>query len=140
MKKSRIKNKFLEELSRTPIVQVACERVGISRQTYYRWRLEDQWFAVQANDSLEMGVEFVNDHAESNILNGIKQGEMNATKYWLSARHKAYKRPFPKIIIQRSLSDKEAEELHIQEAHEKVKQWLEEWEAKGIPNGTRKCG
>lgn len=138
MKKSRIQNQFLEELSRTPIVQVACERLGISRQTYYRWRIEDSWFAIRADDSLEMGVDFVNDHAESNILNGIKRGDLNTSKWWLSARHKAYKRPFPKIVIQKSLSEKEDEELKIQKAHKKIQGWMKEWESRGIPNGKRK--
>ena len=31
---------ILEQLQKAPIVQIACEKTGISRATYYRWRKE----------------------------------------------------------------------------------------------------
>ena len=138
MKDAKIRKKFLEELSRAPIVQHACERIGISRQTYYRWKEEDEEFATKANEALDMGVDFVNDHAESNILGGIKKGDMNASKWWLSARHKAYRRPFPRIIIDQSFLDDQIEKRLAQEAEHEVDEWIKQWEAMGIPDGNRK--
>ena len=44
MKKERVSDKFLNELRRVPVVQVACERCGISRESVYRWRKEDPEF------------------------------------------------------------------------------------------------
>jgi hypothetical protein len=94
MKKLRLKNKFLEELERTPIVQFACDRVGISRNTYYRWMKEDTAFYFEATEALNTGIDFVNDDAESNLLNSIRRGDLSSTKYWLSSQHKRYRRPF----------------------------------------------
>jgi len=31
---------LLRELAKTPIVDTACQRVGIGRATYYRWRAD----------------------------------------------------------------------------------------------------
>ena len=45
MKKDSHAPKFLTELRKVPIVQVACEKVGISRNTIYRWLKEDKQFA-----------------------------------------------------------------------------------------------
>lgn len=126
MKKLRLKDKFLEELERTPIVQVACDRTGISRNTFYRWMKEDADFAFEASEALRAGIEFVNDHAESNVLTGIKKGDPGYTKYWLSSRHEAYRRPF----IRRERTDKESKaeyETKVREAQERLKKFQAKW-------------
>ena len=41
MKKDKVKDAFLEQLRKVPIIQVACEKVGISRNSVYRWKNED---------------------------------------------------------------------------------------------------
>jgi len=94
MKKTQSKPKLLKELEKTPIISVACEKVGVSRQTAYRWMKEDKVFLDKISDAMKHGVGLVNDVAESNILRGIKQGDKGDTKYWLSHRHEAFKKPF----------------------------------------------
>lgn len=125
MKKHRVKTKFLEELMKTPIIQHACEKVGISRNTYYRWLDEDIDFSLAVKECLDNGIDFVNDHAESNILNGIKKGEMRATTYWLSHRHREYRKPF---IIRREVDLLEEEhKLEMLKAEKEVDKWIEGW-------------
>ena len=41
---------ILEQLKKTPIVQIACEKVGVGRSTYYRWKKEDSKFSSSADD------------------------------------------------------------------------------------------
>lgn len=94
MKKDNLQKKILRELESTPIVQIACTKVGISRQTFYRWMKEDSKFKTQATDAIEIGSSLVSDVAESNILNGIKKGDIGTSKFWLSNRHHAYRKPF----------------------------------------------
>lgn len=94
MKKTQVQPKLLKELEKTPIMSVACEKVGISRQTAYRWMKESETFLGRVEESMKHGVGLVNDVAESNILRGIKQGDKGDTKYWLSHRHEAFKKPF----------------------------------------------
>jgi hypothetical protein len=47
MKKNKLQNKFFGELKKVPIVQVACEKTGVSRNSVYRWRKEDINFAKE---------------------------------------------------------------------------------------------
>ena len=93
MKKHRKAKKFLEELIKLPIVSVACERIGLSRNTIYQWRNSDQEFKKLMDKALELGVESVNDLAESKQLQHIQQGEPWAIKYWLDNHKATYIRP-----------------------------------------------
>lgn len=94
MKKRRVRDKFIKELQNTPIVQVACDKLNISRQTYYRWRIEDKDFENEAEIALSRGSERVSDVAESNILRGIQNGDKKDSKFWLTHRHRKYMKPF----------------------------------------------
>ena len=46
------KNILLEQLEKTPIVQIACEKSGVARSTYYRWMQSDKVFARQSREAL----------------------------------------------------------------------------------------
>ena len=81
---------MLEQLQKTPIVQVCCEKLNISRSTYYRWREEDPEFAKQADKALAEGVALINDLTESQLLSAIKNGNISSIFYWLNHRHSAY--------------------------------------------------
>ncbi len=91
MKKDRVKNSFLEELRKIPVVQVACERCGISRQSVYRWRKEDGEFRTLMDNALNEGESLVNDMCESKLLTLIKEGKFPAIRFWLGKRHPKFK-------------------------------------------------
>ena len=91
MKKHRHSKQFLEELRKIPIVQVACEKSGISRNTLYRWKRDDPEFAKALEDALADGVAFVNDMSESQLLQLIKDKSFSAVRFWLNKPHPAYK-------------------------------------------------
>lgn len=94
MKKNpRIIKKLLEELERTPLIQVVCEKVGISRNAFYRWAKEDKEFAERVNEALSLGTGVVNDIAVSNVLNGIQKNDIKYTMFWLDRRHPDFRRP-----------------------------------------------
>lgn len=80
----------IEELKKTPIIQLVCQRVGIGRATYYRWKKEDLKFARQADEALADGIKLMNDLAESKLLSLIKDGNMTGIIFWLKNRHPAY--------------------------------------------------
>ena len=85
------KKKLLVQLKKTPIVQVACERNGLPRSTYYRWRKDDEDFAVECDIAIEESTAFVNDMAESQLIRSIKDCNLRAIIFWLKNHHKAYK-------------------------------------------------
>jgi hypothetical protein len=90
MKKNSHAPKFLEEMRKVPIVQVACEKVGISRNTVYRWLKEDKQFAKDFTEAETAGVEFVNDMSESQLLQLIKDRKFPAIRLWLTNHHKRF--------------------------------------------------
>lgn len=81
---------LLEQLKKTPIVQIACEKTGIGRTTYYRWRKEDDEFKKNADSALKEGSSLVNDMAESQLLGAIRDGNMTAIIFWLKHHHNQY--------------------------------------------------
>jgi len=89
-RQSKNKEQLLEILKKTPIVQIACEKAGVGRATYYRWRKEDAEFAQQSDQALLDGSLLVNDMAESQLMSAIKDKNMTAIIFWLKHHHPAY--------------------------------------------------
>ncbi len=84
------KKLLLEHLEKTPIVQIACEKSGVGRSTYYRWMQSDKAFAKASREALSKWVAMMNDLAESQLLKAIKDGNMTAIAFWLRSRHTSY--------------------------------------------------
>jgi len=91
MKKHKIKDKFLAELRRIPIVEVACEKVGISRVSVYKWRNADKEFAKDMAEALAEGEALINDISESQLLTLIKEKNWNALSFWLRHRNPKFR-------------------------------------------------
>ena len=92
MKKTeQTKEALLEQLKKTPIVQIACEKLGISRWTFYRWKKEDPTFAEKIDEAIFDGRLLVNDLAESQLISAIKDRNMHAVMVWLKHHHPSYK-------------------------------------------------
>lgn len=89
-RQSKNKEQLLEILKKTPIVQIACEKAGIGRASYYRWRKEDLEFAQQSDQALLDGSLLINDMAESQLMSAIKDKNMTAIIFWLKHHHPAY--------------------------------------------------
>ena len=90
MKTSKQKQLVLAQLKKTPIIQVATEKVGIARSTFYRWKAEDSDFAVAVDEAVDQGVSLMNEYAESMLISAIKDRNLTAVFYWLNHRHPAY--------------------------------------------------
>lgn len=84
------KKTFLEQLPKYPVVQVACEKSGVGRSTYYAWRKSDKEFAKQADESIRSGELFINDMAESKLIQNIQNGNNTAIIFWLKNHHDSY--------------------------------------------------
>ena len=84
------KELILEQLKKTPIVQVVCEKTGIGRSTYYRWKKEYSKFARLADAAILEGSLLVNDMAESQLLSAIRDKNLTAIIFWLKHHHPAY--------------------------------------------------
>jgi hypothetical protein len=85
------KEALIEQLKKVPIVQFACEKVGVGRTTYYRWRKEDPRFVDKAEEAMGCSRDLVNEMAESQIITQLKGGNLTAAIFWLKNNHKLYK-------------------------------------------------
>lgn len=90
-KQDKQKELLLENLRKAPIVQLACEKVGISRATFYRWKKEDEKFAEKEEEAILKGQQLINELAESQLISAIKDKNMTAIIFWLKNNHKNYK-------------------------------------------------
>ncbi len=90
MRKAREQAMLLDQLRKMPIVQIACEKAGVSRATYYRWKKEDERFATAADEALSDGTALVSDMAESQLLAQIRDNNLGAIMYWLKHRNPNY--------------------------------------------------
>lgn len=91
MKKNKFQDQFLAELAKVPIVQVACEKSGLSRNSVYRWKKEDPIFSKKMDEAFANGVALVNDMSESQLLTMIKEKNWPAISFWLRHRNANYK-------------------------------------------------
>lgn len=105
-KKSRLQKAFFEELRKVPIVLVACEKSGISRNSVYRWKREDKEFSKAMDEALAEGEALVNDMSESQLLTLIKEKNWSAISFWLRHRNPKFK---DKIEVTSKIED--ADEL-----------------------------
>lgn len=94
--KTASKKILIEQIKKTPVIQVACEKVGVSRATYYRWRKSDPKFADKAEIALNEGSQMINDMAESQLISAIKEGNLTGIIFWLKNHHKQYS---PKLEV-----------------------------------------
>jgi ACT domain-containing protein len=91
MKTRSEKKLLIEQLKKTPIIQIACEKTRISRATFYRWRKVDKKFREKSDEALLEGAALVNDMAESQLLAAIRNQNITAIIFWLKNHHKNYR-------------------------------------------------
>ena len=91
MKKNKKQVEFLEQLRKIPIVMVACEKSGISRNSIYRWRNDDEGFRKEMETALAEGEALVNDMSESQLLSMIRDKNWAAISFWLRHRNPKFR-------------------------------------------------
>ncbi len=90
-RQTKEKKLLIDQLKKIPIIQVACEKVGVGRATFYRWKKEDDIFSREADEALQEGKLLVNDMAESQLMSAIRNGNLTGIIFWLKNNHTSYK-------------------------------------------------
>ena len=90
VRQDKLKVILLEQLKRTPIKEIACDKAGVSRTTFYRWIKGSKKFAEEVEAAFNEGREFINDLAESQVISLIRQGEIAAMRLWLQYNSHRY--------------------------------------------------
>lgn len=91
MKDAKHKREFLEHLRKIPIIQVACEKSGVSRATVYRWREKEVKFRKELKEALSEGEALINDMSESQLISLIREKSYSAISFWLRNRHQKFR-------------------------------------------------
>lgn len=97
MKKRRLEQRIIEEFQKFPNPSFVCEKVGISRHTFYRWRDLDKKFNERIEEALSVGNDSLCDLAESKLLTNVNNGNQRSIEYLLSHRSERYKPKKPTI-------------------------------------------
>ena len=90
MKTDKQKELLLEQLRKTPIVEICCGKASVSRATYYRWRNEDESFKKMSDEAIKDGELFINDMSESQVISLIKDKNWQSISFWLRYHHPKY--------------------------------------------------
>ncbi len=91
MKKTdKMKELVLDQLRKSPIVEAACQKAGITRTTFYRWKKDDPEFAKAIDEAIFEGGLLVNDLAENQLISAVKDRNLSAVQYWLRHHHPTY--------------------------------------------------
>jgi hypothetical protein len=85
------RERFLETLAVTPFINHACKKVGIDRSTIYEWMDSDPAFKARVQRALGSGRKNLVEIAEVTLVGKIKEGDLNATKFFLTHNSKRYR-------------------------------------------------
>lgn len=104
MRKNELKKMILEQLRKIPIVQIAAEKVGLPRATFYRWKIGDKEFAEAVEKAITEGEALITDMSEAQLIGLIREKNFPAIQLWLKTHHPKYS---SKVEITGNLNVKE---------------------------------
>ena len=114
---AEMKQAMVNVLKEMPIIEVAVKRIGISRDTFYRWKIEDKEFEKQSQEAMTQGIDFINDMSESQIIALIKERKMPSIRYWLKHNHPKYRERLEITTVNQPQEELNAEqEAYVREA------------------------
>jgi len=90
MKNEKTKKLLAEQLRKMPIVQIACDRAGVARASFYRWKKQDKEFSKEIEKAIGEGENFITDMSETQLISLIKDKNFPAIQLWLKSHHPKY--------------------------------------------------
>lgn len=89
-RQNKLKEAFLEQLKRTPTIETACQKVGVTRATVYRWLNGNKKFEKLVDEALVEGRTFMSDIAENQLFSLIGDKKIEAIRLYLSTHNARY--------------------------------------------------
>lgn len=90
LRQNKDKELILQKLKQTPIIEVVCQKIGIARATFYRWKKSDKKFREAVEVAIDEGINLINELAESQLISAIKDKNLTSIIFWLKTHHSAY--------------------------------------------------
>jgi len=95
-------------------VTAACKKMDISRDTFYRWKAEDEEWGKEIDDLVGRKRYEMNDFAEGKLYENINNGNITCLIFYLKTKHPDYKQKIDlsgEVTQNVKLSDDEKELL-----------------------------
>lgn len=92
-----LKQKIVQALREIPIITYVCQKTGVPKPTYYKWRKIDKAFYQASEDAIRTGKININDVAKSQLINHIKNGDYRSISFWLKHNDTDFN---PKMTVQ----------------------------------------
>lgn len=112
-RQNALKTAFIEQLKRTPVIEQACQKVGLSRATVYRWIKEKKSFEKEMDAALAEGRTFMCDIAETQLFSLIGSQEFKAIAMYLKTHSPRYgeKIEVKGLAVEESLTPEEKRQI-----------------------------
>jgi hypothetical protein len=94
------KSRFLKELENSPLVEMACRKLNVSRATFYRWCEQDYSFKVDVEIAQGKGRDKLCDFTESKLIENIRDNLQSAIVFCLKHNSKIYRHQYAKSYIE----------------------------------------
>ncbi len=104
-RQDRLKKLVLEHIQKTPLIESVSQRTGVSRSTIYRWLDDSIEFKREFNKNKDLGVERINELAQSKLMSKINDGDLMAIKYWLSNRSREFMTKLQHLFVDTKVND-----------------------------------
>lgn len=88
------KEDVIVEIENELTIKSVCKKLGLSRQTVYRWLKEDKNFKKDVFNARKTAIEDMNDECENRVLSKIKNDDAGMIKFWLRHHHDDYKQSY----------------------------------------------
>lgn len=91
LNKRKAQKELVKELEKNYLLQRACNKLGLTRSTVYRWMQEDEEFATAIRHAQAIGRRYMSDFVESKLLKNIEAQEQRAIEFWLRNNNEHYR-------------------------------------------------
>jgi transposase len=88
------KEDVIKEIENELTIKSVCKKLGLSRQTVYRWLKEDKKFGKDLHNARQQAIADMNDECENRVLNKIRNDDAQMIKFWLRYHHEDYKQSY----------------------------------------------
>lgn len=91
LNKRKALKELVKELEKNYLLQHACNKLGLTRSTIYRWMRENEEFAISLRASQAVGRRYMSDYVESKLFKNIEDQDQRAIEFWLKNNNERYR-------------------------------------------------
>lgn len=107
-----LKQKLVQQLKEIPIPTYVCQKLGVPKATYYKWRKTDDAFREACDEAILTGKLSINDVAKSQLVKLINNGDYRSISFWLKHNDPDFN---PKLTLEIKETRREFDPVRLKE-------------------------